>query len=83
MDKYSGMNKVETKVSENNEIVKKDKKRGGFIKYFCVQTVVAVLLGGALFVGKLFLPSSAVDKFKAVYCFDTVEYVSDLLDKDK
>ena len=91
MDKYSGMNKVEAKLTENREIVKKepeqtpkDPKRKGALRRFVVQSVVAALICGALFACKVFLPyASAVKKVKAAFGFNAVEYVSELIDKEK
>lgn len=87
MDKYSGLNKVETNVVQNDQIVRKEKKaRGGYFKILCVQTAVAVLLGGALFAGRLFSfrPYEKVtDTVKDAVCFDAVSFITDAVQGDE
>lgn len=53
MDKYSGMNKVQSRVAANDQIVNKKKPQGGgFLKTLFVQTLICLAIGAALFVGK-------------------------------
>ena len=85
MDKYVGMNKVEAKVSVNDEVVKKSGKERNkkYIKTFLLQCVVSLVLGGLLFAahfagGKL---ASVSAKVKEAVCYDAAQSVMALLDK--
>ena len=82
MDKYSGMNKVESKVSQNKQIVNGKKASGGFWKTFAVQAVIALIIGGALFVSKMFDfgADTVIQKVKESVCFDAFGYVSGFID---
>ena len=79
MDKYSGMNKVECKVSENNVVKKKADSKikvSGFLVRLVVASFAALLLFGAKFAGGVF--GDAVSKVKEAVCFDFGSYVSEL-----
>ncbi len=89
MDKYSGLNKVDTVVKTNDEIVRNDgnegKKGVGFFRLFLWQTVIAVLLGATLFVGKIWKNSVSermTASVKAAVCFDMFGYVAEYFEED-
>ncbi len=84
MDKYAGMNKVESTLSANNEIVrKKDKKSGGFWRTLLLQAVIATVMGCVLFGIKWLGGKTCVrvtDTVKDAVCFDATEYVAELIE---
>ncbi len=85
MDKYSGMNKVESVVSPNGEIVKKKKPKSGFLKGFIVQSVISLAICGVLLGCKFidFSPcKTALKNVKDAFCFDATEYVAEIIDGD-
>lgn len=85
MDKYAGMNKVETKIVKNDQVRSPKKEVGvGYGKIFFMQAVIVVLLGCALLVGKVFSfkkYDTVTSTVKEAVCFDMTDYVSDLLRK--
>lgn len=86
MDKYFGMNKVDSTVIENGEVVNsKPKKSGGFLKTFFIQLVVALFAGVAVFSFKIFgfKSFSIDDKIKQAVCFDAFDYVAEMIEENK
>ena len=85
MDKYSGMNKVESVVTANSSVVKKRTRERSFFKTFLMQCVAVTLIGCALFVcglvgGKL---NKVPKTVKTAVCFDTGEYIAELIEDKK
>ena len=86
MDKYAGMNKVDSKVSENNEVINgKAVKSGNFFKTFFIQIVVALFVGIAVFSFKIFgIKSFSIDdKIKEAVCFDAFDYISEIIEESR
>lgn len=86
MDKYSGMNKVQSRVAANDQIVNKKKPQGGgFLKTLFVQTLICLAIGAALFVGRFVdikYHAAAAEKVKDAVCFDAFGYIAELFEKD-
>lgn len=83
MEKYAGIHKVETKVSENGHTVRK-KSANGYLKTFLTQAAVALLLGMALLAGKWYgggRGANAAQKVKDAVCFDAFSYVTEWIEE--
>ena len=73
MDKYAGMNTVETRVTDNKRPARRQGGRFGFWKVLLVQTLAAAVLGVGLFAGRWLHADwqpALEENVKAAVCFD-------------
>ncbi|MDE6398862.1 MAG: hypothetical protein K2L51_06035 [Clostridiales bacterium] len=83
MEKYAGIHKVETKVTENVHTARK-KNAKGYLKTFFTQAAVALLLGAALLAGKWYggaHGANATQKVKDAVCFDAYSYITEWIEE--